>query len=110
MMASVGLMLLGSSRSSDPISYGATRTAPCISLCLSDSSFAPCARDIALLAHLIVLKRVGYLSTSTLLLFGAVGGAGVQLLFFTVYFGYRNLEFESWKFISHWIILGIALA
>jgi hypothetical protein len=61
------------------------------------------------LPSVIMLIRVGHLSAPTLLLFGAVGGAGVQVLFFTVFFGYRNLEFESWKSVSHWIILGIAL-
>lgn len=61
------------------------------------------------LPSVIMLKRVGYLSASALLLFGVVGGAVVQVLFFAVFFGYRNLEFESWKFISRWIILGMAL-
>jgi hypothetical protein len=61
------------------------------------------------LPSVIMLRRVGYLSAPTLLLFGAVGGAGVQVLFFTVFFRYRNLEFESWNVISHWIILGTAL-
>src|SRR5579885_936771 len=58
MIASVALMIRGSSRSSNRISRGAWRTVASISAPFSDSSYARCARDTVLLARGCSRQRV----------------------------------------------------